>query len=1826
MAYGVEEGSLSVSHTLIEEGSALENLTLSARQIQIDHSVLSPSETVSLTAGRFIKGLWDPLGALICSDDDKPSPTPQHSIVIDESTILSSKAVSLRSLEEGASIYAMGLLQSTQEDIIIQAIGDVYINKLFAARNLLIHTTGNVYIGDDSFVGGFVDIKGKGIRIDKGLSSIGRLFIESSEHLSLQGRLSSQDAVTLSGTKGIDFKGDISSQGAFTAKSDGKIVQKGSVSSEESITFAAPEGQNYGRLETKGILTTPSHFYNQKGGSLKARSLSEPLAVLSRNQGRIVLEDSLSFTSQNEKLEGNIKIHGSLNVAGDALTVKGQVSVLGGTHFDLKTFTNTGTFSSFGAGLQGRIEELVNEGKLDLSLLNAKVAKTNNRKTGIIRTRGHFALQGNHYRNDGTVFTCGVHQLTLDGTYADAGTFYSPTLFLLKASKADYFPNHTSYLKDGIINTTFKLGVGEKARFQLDSNGNKSFLQLKSGGDITFDGEARQFSISRFPLLEYFKIFNEPASLSYEDFRKEISFLPLGPWEKTKRSLGPLGAGVVLQADRNISSKGVIHPESGSVSLIAGGQLQTDRAHIKAGYFKGNNIAAQGKVAYLKDSTITSLFGDISLFAQQSATLIGSHLLGRQSTTVFSPVVDIEASTLKSQEKSVAVLASSSAEVKKSTLQGQSVHVHGGERLHLSLNNLVSEYNKLTADHIDASSNTLKGPTSFEAQKTLQIHDLRADGTVLNMAPEINLAGQITAASLASEGDHIKTTGDLSLEENLHLKAKKVEQFGTTSAGKKSHIEATDQYVDTADSRNEAGETLTLIAEETEGFKGQQKAGSLAVIKLQDMNLLALLNQVDAPSIEASLKDGEISFDEDVVIQQNLKLWAKKLENKKALTTQGDFIAHLQKTIMNEGSMMIRGKGFLGAREGIITKDIRAGKALGLKTEGTLGIFGMVEGSDVQAKGKQVTVERLVRRQTISGGYQDVLESEAGMRAHVGDVTVEAEELLSSRGGKFKAKINVNLKSGGTLYLGAQQTSSDFRSSDKHSSYHLHTLSNHKTEVTAGNNVNKEAGKAIIFEGLDTVAGGDIHAKSEGTFDVRTVHDSVQEESQRSSRRGILRNKRTETREKASSTVVRNTSKAGEKIPGGKIHYESKDDMHLQAPDMKSEGPTIIQSHQGKPYVEGDKSSHMSSTQKTGKSLVWQSQQAKGSVHEKGEMAHIIAKGGLIVSGANGVVVGIKAGDLESDPRTAWVKGLRNDPAVIWQLISEEHKTWNHKAQGLTGPATAVIALAIGIASGGTGSALMGLSSTSLGGAMASAAFTSLVSQASISLINNQGDLSKTFKDLGSKENLRSFATSIASAGVLHGVSEQLGLPVQAKGFTQHLQVNLARSAVSSGMSMALLHEDPKEALNQALRGIVAGTLGGVMANAIGKAYHPEEGSAPKIDPVMHKFLHALSGAGMGAILSKDPAKGAVAGAMGAALAETIADFLSSNVEDMAKDLRSKAKAEGRSLTVAEAGRELETALHRNADMARLSTATMALLTGQDVHTAISTSHNALDNNFIMAALPWLIGAGMTAWAAHDVYDAYEEGGEKAALMQLGIEIGTTAVGGVAFKIAGKVCPSITTVKAAVEFVLEKNPTLKLMLGNLVGELTKYGEKITNSTVAQKVAKFDAKLDQAFERVGQKFARSIDDHIIWGKGQRAMGPEFSSTLNALDLLETKTSSTFWKHTKTLTYFGQTNKVYQRTDLIHSTLIDAKGRTNLERMQRGLAPIGPDNRPINLHHMLQTQDGSLAEMTQYFHKKNHREIHINPSSIPSGIDRTLFDRWRTEYWKTRAKDFEKIREK
>ena len=80
--------------------------------------------------------------------------------------------------------------------------------------------------------------------------------------------------------------------------------------------------------------------------------------------------------------------------------------------------------------------------------------------------------------------------------------------------------------------------------------------------------------------------------------------------------------------------------------------------------------------------------------------------------------------------------------------------------------------------------------------------------------------------------------------------------------------------------------------------------------------------------------------------------------------------------------------------------------------------------------------------------------------------------------------------------------------------------------------------------------------------------------------------------------------------------------------------------------------------------------------------------------------------------------------------------------------------------------------------------------------------------------------------------------------------------------------------------------------------------------------------------------------------------------------------------------------------------------------------------------------------------------------------------------------------------------------------------------------------------------------------------------------------------------------------------DSMGRTNSERMEKGLPPLDKNGRPIELHHIGQKSDSPLAELTTSEHRGKGNDAVLHDKKKESEIDRDKFAEERSEHWKNR----------
>lgn len=493
--------------------------------------------------------------------------------------------------------------------------------------------------------------------------------------------------------------------------------------------------------------------------------------------------------------------------------------------------------------------------------------------------------------------------------------------------------------------------------------------------------------------------------------------------------------------------------------------------------------------------------------------------------------------------------------------------------------------------------------------------------------------------------------------------------------------------------------------------------------------------------------------------------------------------------------------------------------------------------------------------------------------------------------------------------------------------------------------------------------GGKINIQAGGDLNFLTANDeslNTTDISKKSSFVGIKLNssKTTNTRNvKSELPAVLNADYIGTKS-GFDTRLKGTVFNYLEGAEIQAGGNITL---------EGASTTVTETLKKESNSVVWQSMQDKGSITETAKLPNFngpvaptfIANGGLtvqvpVISGKNNDVRA-EVIKLSNQPGNEYLKALIARKDVNWEAVKLAQENWDYKSQGLTGAGAALIVIIVTIATMGSGTAAaagaaggaaasgttVGLGASMIGaagvtttaagvivpsalGAMANAAVTSMLTQASISAINNGGDLSKTLKDLGSSDSIKNLATSIVTAGLLNGVATNLNISSNvavndvanrmANGMIQGVGSTLINSAVN-GTSLT-------EGLEKALLAGLANSLQAPLAGAIGDTLGMS--SNDFVSKVVAIAAHAAAGCATGVVDKQCQAR-----ALGAALGEVIAENMFT-------------PANGVDYTEAEKQKIL--------DISKLTTGVVAAYAGYDVAAAANAADTAVSNNYLSHA------------------------------------------------------------------------------------------------------------------------------------------------------------------------------------------------------------------------------------------------------------------------------------
>lgn len=236
----------------------------------------------------------------------------------------------------------------------------------------------------------------------------------------------------------------------------------------------------------------------------------------------------------------------------------------------------------------------------------------------------------------------------------------------------------------------------------------------------------------------------------------------------------------------------------------------------------------------------------------------------------------------------------------------------------------------------------------------------------------------------------------------------------------------------------------------------------------------------------------------------------------------------------------------------------------------------------------------------------------------------------------------------------------------------------------------------------------------------------------------------------------------------------------------------------------------------------------------------------------------------------------RND--INWKQVELIQKNWDYTQEGLTPAGAALIALAVTIATGGSGAGVgasiagsVGVTSTA-GVAAANAAFASLASQASVTLINNKGDISKTLDDLGSSETIRKMATAALTAGI----SAELNIampknPVGADKFYNDLANGVTEGFTNAIVDVAVNGASLEDALKTSM---VNSLVDALSASVYSYGVKKIDLDGTDFEAFARDFAHKVAAAGVGCVSAEAKGQSCDAGALGAAVGEMVGDFM----------------------------------------------------------------------------------------------------------------------------------------------------------------------------------------------------------------------------------------------------------------------------------------------------------------------------------------------------------------
>ncbi|WP_421535110.1 DUF637 domain-containing protein [Pseudomonas marginalis] len=486
------------------------------------------------------------------------------------------------------------------------------------------------------------------------------------------------------------------------------------------------------------------------------------------------------------------------------------------------------------------------------------------------------------------------------------------------------------------------------------------------------------------------------------------------------------------------------------------------------------------------------------------------------------------------------------------------------------------------------------------------------------------------------------------------------------------------------------------------------------------------------------------------------------------------------------------------------------------------------------------------------------------------DISVKAGGDLNVVASQIDAKRDIKMDAVENATISSAANEEHFLYKSKKLTIQEDHVSQVKAEITAGGNVDLNAGKNLTMIASRIAAGDEAYLAAGDKLQLLAAQNSDYSLFDEK-KKGSWGSKKTQRDE---VTDVKNIG--SEITTGGDLSLVSVGGQRYQVAKLNS-GKDLTLDSGGSITFEAVKDLHQETHEKSNNSMAWTSMSGKGHTDETVRQTQMIAQGELVIKAVDGLKIDIKQVNQQTvhqvietmvaaDPQLAWLAEAEKRGDVDWRRVEEIHTSFKYSHSGLGPAAQVILAIALAVVTGGAGlgAGLVGASAGTFTAGFANTVLAAVMNNAANSMISNKGNLSSTFKDITSKDAMKGYVVS----GLMGGIAGTLGYDPTKLGFDWNSagQVVL-KTGADTLVQTAINGGSLGDNFANNLLGAVINIAGAVAANQIG-GIDQVDGSPTKI--AAHALLGGLKSMAMGG----DFQTGALAGGANEAMVQYLAGLV----------------------------------------------------------------------------------------------------------------------------------------------------------------------------------------------------------------------------------------------------------------------------------------------------------------------------------------------------------------